>query len=322
MVNSLRLQKRLSASILKCGRRKIWLDPNEMNEIGMANTRTSVRKLIRDGFIIKKPQRIHSRFKARQRHIERRKGRHLGLGKRKGTANARCPTKLLWMKRMRAIRRLLRRYRTSHKIDRRMYHRFYLKAKGNSYKNRANLIEHIDSELQERKRQKVVIEQYKARREVALKRKAEKDAKRKKYIEDQIKLSEEAERMVLGQKGQTAGQETTKTGAARRSKKPKEEKPEAKEKKKAKAKQKQDKDKEDTQEETKPAKSAKPTKPAPKEDKKQKEEKKPKEDKQKEEKKPKDKKQEKADKQEKPQAKGQAATGGAKKKSGKKAKKK
>jgi len=154
MVNSLRLQKRLSASILKCGRRKIWLDPNEMNEIGMANTRTSVRKLIRDGFIIKKPQIIHSRFHARQRHIEKRKGRHLGLGKRKGTANARCPTKLLWIKRMRAMRRLLRRYRSSHKIDRRMYHRCYFKAKGNAYKNLVNLIELIDAELQERKRQK------------------------------------------------------------------------------------------------------------------------------------------------------------------------
>lgn len=241
MVNSLRLQKRLASSILKCGRRKVWLDPNEMNEVGMANTRTSVRKLIRDGFIIKKPQKIHSRFKARQRRIERKKGRHLGLGKRKGTANARCPTKLLWMKRMRAIRRLLRRYRASKKIDRRMYHRFYLKAKGNSYKNRANLIEHIDSELQERKRQKVVIEQYKARRDVALKRKADKDAKRKKFIEEQIKLSEEAERMVLDQRKETMGKDTTtKTGKAKISKKPKKEKEDKKKVKKDKS---EDKDK-------------------------------------------------------------------------------
>lgn len=37
---SLKLQKRLAASVLKCGRGKVWLDPNECNEISMANSRT------------------------------------------------------------------------------------------------------------------------------------------------------------------------------------------------------------------------------------------------------------------------------------------
>lgn len=36
---SLKLQKRLAASVLKCGARKVWLDPNETNEISMANSR-------------------------------------------------------------------------------------------------------------------------------------------------------------------------------------------------------------------------------------------------------------------------------------------
>ncbi|KAE9611827.1 putative ribosomal protein L19/L19e [Lupinus albus] len=35
---SLKLQKRLAASVLKCGRGKVWLDPNEGNEISMANS--------------------------------------------------------------------------------------------------------------------------------------------------------------------------------------------------------------------------------------------------------------------------------------------
>ena len=38
---SLLLQKRLAASVLKCGKGKIWLDPNEVNEISMANSRES-----------------------------------------------------------------------------------------------------------------------------------------------------------------------------------------------------------------------------------------------------------------------------------------
>jgi len=53
-MSSLKVQKRLASSILKCGNKKIWLDPNEANEISNANTRQSVRKLIKDGLIIKK----------------------------------------------------------------------------------------------------------------------------------------------------------------------------------------------------------------------------------------------------------------------------
>ena len=36
---SLKLQKRLASSVLKCGKGKVWLDPNEVNEISMDNSR-------------------------------------------------------------------------------------------------------------------------------------------------------------------------------------------------------------------------------------------------------------------------------------------
>ena len=36
---SLLLQKRLASSVLKCGKRKVWLDPNEATDISMANSR-------------------------------------------------------------------------------------------------------------------------------------------------------------------------------------------------------------------------------------------------------------------------------------------
>jgi ribosomal protein L19E len=46
---SLKLQKRLAASVLKCGKRKVWLDPNESNEIHNANSRQNFRKVSASG---------------------------------------------------------------------------------------------------------------------------------------------------------------------------------------------------------------------------------------------------------------------------------
>ena len=156
---SLKLQKRLAASVLKCGKRRVWMDPSEINEIALANSRQNVRKLIKDGLIVRKHQLMHSRARVHVRHDAKARGNHTGYGKRRGTMNARIPEKLLWVRRIRVLRRLLRKYREAGKIDKHMYAHFYALAKGNRYKTKRVLIEQIHKKKGEDKKEKLLAEQ-------------------------------------------------------------------------------------------------------------------------------------------------------------------
>ena len=161
----MKLQKRLASAVLKCGKNKIWLDPNENNEIANANSRDHIRKLIKDGLIIRKPVVVHSRYRFLERKAAKKLGRHKGLGKRRGTKNARNSIKSNWIKRIRILRKLLKKYRERKTINKRFYHTLYKKIKGGHYKHKRMLSEYIHRTLTERARLKAMADAGEARRQ-------------------------------------------------------------------------------------------------------------------------------------------------------------
>ena len=64
---------------------------------------------------------------------------------RKGKKGARTPSKELWMKKIRALRKTLKAARADGTLDKTEYCRFYRKAKGGEFRNVAHLEAHINA---------------------------------------------------------------------------------------------------------------------------------------------------------------------------------
>ena len=132
-------QKRLAAKILGCGENRVWVNPEYIDEIASSVQAADIREFIEEGLIRAKAIKGTSRVRARQRLEQRRKGRQKGQGKRMGTANARNPRKNRWMRTIRSQRKALKDLRETDEITASEYRRYYLKAKGGSYRSIAHM---------------------------------------------------------------------------------------------------------------------------------------------------------------------------------------
>ena len=133
------MQKRLAADILDVGKKRVWLDPERMNEISTAITRSDVRSLIEDGAIEAKPKKSISRSRARKKQKQRSKGRQSGPGSRKGSKGGRKSDKEEWMSKVRALRERLRELRDEGVLDSSTYRELYKRVKGGAFRSKSHL---------------------------------------------------------------------------------------------------------------------------------------------------------------------------------------
>jgi len=136
----LSLQKKLASKILDVGKERIWIDPNKIQDASKALSRSDILDLIDRGIIKTKSIRGQSRTWANYIKEQKKKGRRRGAGSRKGGRKARLDKKENWIKRIRAIRKLLRELKEKNIIDKKLYRDLYKRAKSNEFKSKRAIL--------------------------------------------------------------------------------------------------------------------------------------------------------------------------------------
>jgi large subunit ribosomal protein L19e len=143
----LSMQKRMAAEILKVGLHKVWFDEEDLEEIGGAVTREDIKRLINRGSIQKIQSIGTSRARANKIMRQKEKGRRRGHGSRKGAKHSKVSKKSRWIKTIRPIRQRLKELRDSGSIEKSVYRKTYMMAKGGVFKSKA----YLESYLKEHK---------------------------------------------------------------------------------------------------------------------------------------------------------------------------
>ena len=145
-MTDLRNQRRMAASILKCGGNRVWMDSDRTDEIAKAVTRADVKILINGGAIKSKQIQGISRGRKKFNQKQKDKGRRKGHGSRKGAKYARLPRKERWIRTIRPIRTYLRQLRDDKSIERSVYRKYYRKAKGGEFRSKHHLRTRLTSD--------------------------------------------------------------------------------------------------------------------------------------------------------------------------------
>ncbi len=136
---SVKTVRRLAARLLKCGESRIRIA--DAKRAGEALTADDVRELIKEKIVSEVPFRGVSRGKARWKQERRRKGRRRGKGSQRGAAHAKVTAKELWMRKVRAQRKLLKAFKN--KVGKETYRKAYSMVKGNAFPDKKRLAEYL-----------------------------------------------------------------------------------------------------------------------------------------------------------------------------------
>lgn len=134
---NLTTQKRLAASILKVGINRVWIDPEQVEEVSRAITREGVKQLIDQNAIKSKPKKGISSYRSKKLAEQKKKGKRKGRGSIKGAKYARTPKKQAWMTTIRALRKDLKSMREAEEIDPTTYRKLYRMAKGGAFRSKS-----------------------------------------------------------------------------------------------------------------------------------------------------------------------------------------
>jgi len=137
--------RRLAADYFKSGISRVWIDPNNVEEVTDAATRADIRALARKGIIRLENAKGNSNSRLKKRVVQRSKERRRGPGSIRGTRNARFPRKTRWVKTVRALRDELRKIKVESNMDSKVYRGYYRIIKSGTIKSRAQLRAHISS---------------------------------------------------------------------------------------------------------------------------------------------------------------------------------
>lgn len=130
---SLRTQRRIAASLLKCGEGRIRIDPNRLDDVEIALTRKDVMRLIKDG-TIQKLQKSGVAKRSRRKRPGVKKG---GLGKKKRHG--------IRVEKVRTLRRTIRDLRNAGRLEKDTYRKLYLMIKGGAFKTKKELLRYVEA---------------------------------------------------------------------------------------------------------------------------------------------------------------------------------
>mgnify|MGYP006272931031 CR=1 FL=1 len=141
---NLKLQKKLASKVANVGLDKIKFDPEAGEELKEAITKEDIRSLINEGVIKIKSSSGVSRFRAKIKSSQKKKGRRRGQGTRKGSKSARVDTKRRWINQVRSQRGLLKKLKEKGEIKQKDYRDAYKKVKGNFFRSKRHLLLHLE----------------------------------------------------------------------------------------------------------------------------------------------------------------------------------